>query len=69
MFELEVSMYQKFLPTLKKHAGAVAEEISFPKVFAADLEAGVMIMENLKLQDFYMKQKGICELQLKGMSK
>ena len=61
MFELEVSMYQKFLPAMKEAAKEVAEDLSFPEVYFADLKAGVIIMENLKLKDYYMKAKDTCK--------
>ena len=54
-------MYQKALPQIVKVGEEVAAKLNFPKVFFTDVEAGVMIMENLKTQGFYMKKKGICK--------
>ena len=61
MFDVEISMHQKVLPALKKLGDEVTMNLNVPKVFFANSDAGVIIMEDLKIQNFHMKQMGVCK--------
>ena len=57
MFATECTMYSDIVPALRKFD----QQLVVPATYLADPEEGIMIMENLKLQDFYMGDK------IKGM--
>ena len=46
-------MYTKIVPAIQRFD----VELKVPKVYLADTEEGIMIMENLKTQGFYMGDK------------
>ena len=52
----ELVMYDKILPALAKleEEKKFAKRISAPKAFFVSLDDGIIVMENLKKQDYFM---------------